>query len=351
MMRKINFALLFSVLSLGLFVMATGCKKKPDPQPTTTLALEGEWQLESINFTDASLVTWDPAIDFTTANRFGFAPYMWSYIGMKGFSFEEKKVKDDLGSRFVFLYDGNNGEDMSLDYWYWNYLNDKKGFEIEQINPQFPPFNYSIMDISEIKQENDGNRLTFKANMYSRKVGEAMKDIIKVPVEIKIMKAAATAFVNVLIEGESFVAPDEPQPTDTSARAQLLNTHWKLKVGSDVYDPGMVDQDSTLEYMKIVALSLQANDTLLYRYSFPMGIVPPKKFKQDALDQNVLKTQMGDGNRSPIQVIEWEIESIDKSGAKELKLKEKKTGTIRTFVLIDDIETGVEKDDYNIIEE
>lgn len=341
---KISRSLIFLFSCL---LLLTSCSKDddpvvPEPPVEEGLELEGDWTFEKLDFLDESIV-WDPAIDFSVDAAFGYAPYM--FAGTQGFEFGTKKVAGDRGQKFIIINDGDRG-DESTDYWYWNYTEDKQSFEIGQINPAMPPYNFSIMDISDIRESENKDKIVFKAGLNSRKVGGGFTDIEKVPVEITMTRGLqADSEVEMSVKGQPFEMPRPQTVAD-----KLLGKSWKLLPGSEVYDPGFEDQDPALEYMKVVALQLTENDTLNYRYSFPMGIVSTKQYVQDALDENILKTLQGGGSfgGGEEQIISWKIESID-TGEGELKLMETESEVVRTFVLIDDIEIDVDKDEYEII--
>lgn len=343
-MKPINS--IFSRFVLVLLLLA-GCSKdkdqvkKPDED---VLKIEGRWKFEKLDFLDES-VAWDPQVDFNTGNSFGYAPLMFG--GMQGFEFGTRKVKGDLGNKFNFINEGDHNQDEASEYWYWNYTDDHKGFEIKQINSQMPPFDFSVMSISDITVSNSGAQMVLRASLNSRKPGGALTDMVKVPVQITLIKGTPDAEVQLFIKAQPF---EMPKPMTT--REKLMNTHWKLKPGSEVYDPGFSDQDPEKEYLKLVALSLKENDMLDYRYSFPMGIVSVKSLIQDALDKDTLRVKQGGSYGAPEQIISWKIESIDKA-AKAMKLKEAVTGEVRAFVLIDDINDNneVKKTDYEIITE
>lgn len=333
------------IFLFSFLLLLTNCSKDedvtPDPPAEEGLELEGDWTFEKLDFLDES-VLWDPAIDFSVDAAFGYAPYM--FAGTQGFEFSSKKVADNRGYKFIIINDGDRG-DESKDYWYWNYTEDRQSFEIQQINPAMPPYNFSIMEISDIRESEDKNKIVFKASLNSRKVGGGFTDIEKVPVEITMTRGIqGDSEVGMFIKGQPFEMPQPQTVID-----KLLGKSWKLLPGSEVYDPGFEDQDPSLEYMKVVALQLIEDNTLNYRYSFPMGIVSTKQYEQDALDEGILKTLHGGGAfGGDEQIILWEIKSIDPEEG-ELKLMETESEVIRTFVSIDDIETDVDKDEYEII--
>lgn len=332
----------FTVLSF-MILLVFGCSKKDDvkPEDKDVLALEGQWKFEKLDFLDNAIV-WNPDVEFNASSSFGYAPVM--FTGMQGFDFLTKKVAGDLGNKFNFISEGDYNQDDTKEYWYWNYTSDKKSFEITQINPQMPPFNFAFKNISDVRMSNAGQKIVFKASLNSRKIGGGLAEMTTVPVEVTIEKGTPDADVEMFVNGQPFVMP---QPLTTSEK--LLNKHWKLKPGSEIYDPGLTDQDPEKEYLKVVALNLTIEDTLYYRYSFPMGIVSAKYLIQDAIDEDILKTKHGGTYGAPEQIISWKVENIDLS-AKELKLKEVESGDVRTFVLTDNINTDVDKSEYTIVE-
>lgn len=199
-------SLLSLVLVAFLFV---ACSSDDDNSSDDTLQLEGEWKFNTMNFLDES-VQWDPELDYTSANTFGYAPYMFDYAGVKGFiygtSVVESNSGESLGKRFDYILTGNFGQDPEEAYWYWDYTQDGHSFMMEQVNPSFPPHDYSIKNISDV--EVDGNQLTFKGYLKSRKVGGTMQEMENTPVEFSLTKGTATTPVEILIQGEPFDAPE-----------------------------------------------------------------------------------------------------------------------------------------------
>lgn len=202
----------FSIVGLALLTLFfVACSSDDDNNVSTDgLNLEGEWQFKTMNFLDES-VKWDPELDYTSANTFGYAPYMFDYAGATGMIFSSENVISDsgenLGKRFDYVLTGNFGQDPDEAYWYWNYTNDKQSFMMQQVNPSFPPHDYTISNISDVEVSQDGKRVDFKGYLKSRKVGGTMMEIEEVPVEFSLLKGAPDTAVEILIEGEPFVAP------------------------------------------------------------------------------------------------------------------------------------------------
>lgn len=190
------------VLLLGI-----ACNKDENPdndKPTEEkLALEGSWQVESVDFLDAASVEWPSEIPYNFGTKFGYAPYM--YTIMKGYVFNEDKIENDSidGYAFDFILEQEFG-DPGVRYWYWNYIGED-GLEIIQLNvPNGPPNNFSIMNGSDAEMSEDGNSVTFKAEMFSRIPGGKITDVKTVPVEINLKKGEIEKSAEVFIEGEPF---------------------------------------------------------------------------------------------------------------------------------------------------
>lgn len=200
-----------SLLSMVLLAFVfVACSSDDDNNSSDdTLQLEGEWKFNTMNFLDDS-VQWDPELDYTSANTFGYAPYMFDYAGVKGFIYGttpvESNAGENLGKRFDYILSGNFGQDPEEAYWYWNYTEDGQSFDMEQVNPSFPPHDYSIKNISDVSV--DGNQLTFKGYLKSRIVGGSMQEMELTPVEFSLTKGTASAPVEIMIQGEPFVAPE-----------------------------------------------------------------------------------------------------------------------------------------------
>lgn len=335
-----------AILLCSLLLISCGVSDKGDEPPAEkqSLELEGTWRFKTLNFTDASLVTWDASIDYTTGNYFGYAPAMFE--GMTSFDFQTAEVTDGSGKKFNFVDEGDRTEDDTKEYWYWNYTDNGQSFEIKQINPQLPPYDFSVMDITGVVSTDDGNKLSFEARLNTREVGGTIRDIRKVPVEITLERGDPGAPVEIYIEGELF-----EEPTVLTTTEKLVNTHWKLEPGSDLYSPGFDDMDNPDKaYLKIVALNLADDNTLFYRYAYPMGIVSAKEYVQELVDENKLVVQMGGSYGTPVTLITWQIESIDKAAGKMI-LKETESSDTRVFILTDDINTDADEADYNIVTE
>lgn len=355
-MKTLKLTLLF----MTFLIVLTGCSSDDnndlpeEPGKDESISLEGTWQFERLDFTDGETVAWDPEVEFNTGNYFGYAPVMFG--GMIGFNFDAHKTEGGEGYIFDFVNDGDYNQNPESVYWYWNYTNkEQTEFEIQQLNPDMPPYNFSIMEITRIVLSDDENSLSFEAKLNSREVGGSLTAVRKVPVKITLTRgiSAPQKQVDVFIEGVPF-----EEPKTLSAADKLIDLHWKLEPGSEVYDPGFSDQDPALEYRKVVALNLTKEEddyVLRYRYSFPMGIVETKTYQQDPekIDDKLLVTKHGGGSfGGDEQFIEWEIIRMDQEAGK-LTLKEKESGEERVFVKIDDIDemTASDKDDYTIVTE
>jgi len=164
-----------------------------------------------MDFLDDS-VEWDPEIEYTSANTFGYAPYMFEYAGVKGFIFGTEAVEgltgEIVGKRFDYVLTGEFGQDPDEAYWYWNYEEEGESFSMAQVNPSFPPHDYSINEITAVEISESGNKLEFKGTLKTREVGGSMSDMYQVPVAFSLTKGEPTENVEILIQGEPFTAPE-----------------------------------------------------------------------------------------------------------------------------------------------
>ncbi|HTO37620.1 MAG TPA: hypothetical protein VL021_04290 [Brumimicrobium sp.] len=199
-MRKYN---LFIVLAISLVVALVGCKKdEVEPKGENALKMEGQWQLKSVNFLSDEL-DWDEEVPYTFGNYFKYAPAM--YEDLKGFDFRKTKTDGNEGYSLQYINEGNyNADTDAPSRWYWNYLNEKTGFEMLQINEAMPPYNFSIMDITDIKVSNKGNTITFKAKAYTRLSGAPASEVIVVSAEYKMERGTAVDNTEVYINGILF---------------------------------------------------------------------------------------------------------------------------------------------------
>lgn len=197
----------------GLLFVSCSSDDDDNSLSDDVLNLEGEWKFTKMNFLDES-VLWDNGLEYTSANIFGYAPYMFEYAEVKGFNFGTVKVQDNSGNvqgdRFDYVLGEDFGQDADEGYWYWNYLNDKESFEIIQVNPSFPPHNYSLKNVSDVELSNNGTRIDFKGYLYSREVGGTMMDIVQTPVEFTLTKGDIDEGVEVFITGIPYEETIDP---------------------------------------------------------------------------------------------------------------------------------------------
>lgn len=213
-MKKTNWALM---LSMGLFlVLFAGCSSDNDTPvgAEDQLALEGVWQLETMNFLNKAQVEWDSEVPFTPLNWFGYAPEMFKSGKISGFIFAQNEVVIDekvVGNRFDYIMNGFEPPefDANKTYWYWNYTHEQKSFEVQQLDGPMPPHDYTLYNIRAIEISNGGQHIVFKADLTSRKVGADRGDNLQTEVEFTITKGTPNKFVDVLIDGETYVSPEE----------------------------------------------------------------------------------------------------------------------------------------------
>ncbi len=332
--------LLMTVTLLTLF----GCKKDTNviPSEDDTLKIEGEWQIQKINFLDDE-AKWDESLAFTSANYFGYAPAMFG--GMMGFDFTTRKESSGKGQVFEFVSDAAFGDGSTV-YWYWNYIDEGKGFEIVQINKALPPYDFSVMNIKNVKLSEDKQELTFNAELNSRRSGKPITDKVIFPVEFTLHRGTLSNLPDIYIQG---VKMEEPPGEVKTPIEKITGVTWKLKSGSDLYDPGLTDTDNPDKgYMKVLALELGDDDVLNYRYAYPMGVVSTKQYTQTKLGDEILEVQMGGTFGTPITVYEFLVESVDLTAG---TLILKSDGVIREFTKIEDINADIDKGDYNVFTE
>ncbi|HLS31368.1 MAG TPA: hypothetical protein VK021_10965 [Flavobacteriaceae bacterium] len=200
-----NFRNIFLVSFALIGFLFVSCSSDDDNTPVEEgLHVEGVWKFTEMNFLDED-VLWDPEIEYISANTFGYAPYMFDYAEVKGFDFGTVPVEDEEGNvqgkRFDYILGGNFGQDPDEAYWYWNYTNGGEAFEAIQVNPSFPPHDYSLRNVSDVVVSNDGNRIDFKGELLSREVGGGMMDTELTPVEFTLVKGEIDEGVDIFIAG------------------------------------------------------------------------------------------------------------------------------------------------------
>lgn len=200
-MKKI----MFGMFTFALIFMA--CEKKevknPNEETKEGLKIEGKWQLKTADFLSEN-AHWDSTVEYNEGNYFGHAPSMFKlYLG---FEFTDEKVSSGVGNK-LNLYNTRINLNPGNEYWYWNYTNNKKGFEMTQINPYSPPYNFSILDIRNINVLDDENKVVFEGDVFSRVPGQSLTTTQLLPVEITMEKGTLTdtaATAEVFILGEIF---------------------------------------------------------------------------------------------------------------------------------------------------
>lgn len=201
----------FKAILLGFCAMlvltAVSCSRNDheETQPDNTVKLEGTWKLNKVDFKGDG-INWNPAVPFNAGTGFAFAPFMFKDV--RGFKFGTKKVASDIGYRFDYQYAVNHGEDPNNEHWYWNYNGDKTGFEIKQINPAYPPYNFSILDITNIKKSNNGDKIIFDAMVNSRVPGQSITTTVLVPVELTMERGTPDKDPELYHNGAPYVFPN-----------------------------------------------------------------------------------------------------------------------------------------------
>lgn len=197
-MRPTNFKIL--VVLIFTVLVTFSCKEKEEPEPET-LKIEGEWNLEKINFLDESVV-WKDGVPFNKGTYFKYGPYMYSEV--MGYKFGEGAVEKGFRADVLQSFYAANPDQV---LWYWNYSEDKMSFELAQVNLQFPPYDFAFKNITNLEKSDDGNTLSFKAQVASRTVGGGVNDVEYVNVEMTLKKGEAIADTKVTILGKPFIIP------------------------------------------------------------------------------------------------------------------------------------------------
>lgn len=212
-------------MTLGLSALLIGfisCSSSDNDDFISTedqLVLDGQWQLETMDFQNAEDVAWKDGVLFSGQTAFGYAPYMFAAGDISGFLFGRHEVtaKGDndevLGSRFDYVMGGFTPPqfDENTNYWYWNYTKDGASFEIQQVEGPLPPHDYSLYDIRDIKISDEGKTIEFTADLTTRIVGADRGENRKTPVRFKITKGTPSKFVEVYIDGERYTIPNSSE--------------------------------------------------------------------------------------------------------------------------------------------
>lgn len=219
-----------SILVLALSFLLFGfvsCSSSDDDDFISTednLVLEGQWQLETMDFLDGKDVEWDTEkVPYNPSAALGYAPFMFDKGQISGFSFAPRDVVIDeevVGSRFDYIMRGftpPENYDQNEDYWYWNYTDDNASFEVVQIQADGGPVSsdFTLYNIRDIAVSDEGNTIEFTADLTSREVGGERGDTIKTPVRYTLTKGQPTKYVEVLIEGEQYSTPENPESTES----------------------------------------------------------------------------------------------------------------------------------------
>lgn len=191
---------------LTLTVAFTACKKdEVEPKDENNLKIEGNWQIESMNFLD-DIVLWNDDIEFNVQNYMGWSPAMFQK--MWGMDFQTTKTEDKEGYRLVYKEDWGYFNNPEKDYWYWNHKDDGNSFEVQQINTQMPPIDFSIKQVKNIEILNDGKEIRFGATVKSRISGESLAEATSVNIEMILKKKTPSYEPEILFKGEPFPMED-----------------------------------------------------------------------------------------------------------------------------------------------
>ena len=219
-MKKALILLMFCVAGFT-FVACSSDDNNDFISTEDNLVLEGQWQLETMDFLSHEDVDWNTEeVEYSSANAFGYAPFMFTAGQISGLNFGHRDVVVDdevLGSRFDYIMGGDFEApqfDPNTNYWYWNYEDDNKSFMMQQVDGPLPPHDYTMNDIRDIKVSNDGEKIEFTANLASRRVGGERGDNVLTPVRFTITKGTPTKYVEVQIDGEDYKTPENPEESE-----------------------------------------------------------------------------------------------------------------------------------------
>ena len=207
------------VSMMSLFL--SGCSKDKEETASENKVetkLNGDWNLKQVNFLSDEVV-WNDSVDYgNIANIIGYAPFMLSEVW--GYSFYTTNAKDKNGKLFFDTQGKILGKramvvqkrvDMSLfpgDYWYWSGDDATNTAKLTQINPVFPPYDFSLIHMKNLQFSDNDQTLTFDCQVNTRVVGGKMTDIIQIPVKITMKKEKQVLGVEFLLNGSPFELPE-----------------------------------------------------------------------------------------------------------------------------------------------
>lgn len=240
-----KYKLFLFVLSL-LAIFTLSCSSDDSTPNPPKQQLIGTWKVNTVHFTrfvEAGI----PANDGCMIE------------GILGYHFKEDGT-------FTFLVDKNSAFDPEAKK-YWEWSGDEKGFEIKQLNPSMPPYDFGFKAL-DVKLDKNSNplSLTFSASLSNG--SEAV---------ITISKGAIsdTPPSMTLPGGEPFTC-DMAKPS-TSLKDELENTTWILESGQEVFKADFESTPTQSDRAKsILLLSLLKDGSSFMKYTFPMGIISAK---------------------------------------------------------------------------
>ncbi|WP_010254785.1 hypothetical protein [Myroides injenensis] len=246
-MKKI---LLFCLAILPLISTSCSSDDNSIENPTPVVPenpLIGTWKVETVKFTKF-VETGIPANDGCMIE------------GIVGYNFTKDKT-------FVFITgEGSSFDPTAKKYWEWK--GDEKGFEINQINPSSPPYNFGIKPTNvKITEVGGLYSMTFSAKLANG--SEADYKLVKGTVDNKTLPKVT------LPNGDDFSCELFNQPK--SLKYMLENNTWILEKGQKVFQGNFTDQPSQADRAKsMLAFSFLKDGKSLLKYTFPMGIVGAK---------------------------------------------------------------------------
>lgn len=208
--------------------------------------LVGDWQVKTIKFTKF-VEKGIPANDACMVE------------GIRGYTFSEDRT-------FTFIVgEGSSFDPKAKKYWEW--LGDEKSFEIKQINPSMPPYNFGFKPTNiTLIQDKDILSMSFSANLSNGSTAEF------VLVKGKVNNIPAKVF---LPNGQEFTC--DLFNANKSLKKELEESTWILEKGQSVFKANFTDVPSQGDRAKsILAFSFLKDNKSFFRYTFPMGIASAK---------------------------------------------------------------------------
>ncbi|MCA4807015.1 hypothetical protein [Myroides odoratimimus] len=207
--------------------------------------LIGEWQLKTIKFTKF-VESGIPANDACMVE------------GLRGYSFKEDKT-------FSFIVGKESSFDPSAKK-YWEWSGDEKAFEIKQINPSMPPYNFGFKPTNiTITKDREILSLSFSANLSNGSSADFL-------LEKKIVDNQPAKVY--MPDGSEFSCELFNKKT---IQQELEQSTWVLDKGQVIFKANFTDVPSQGDRAKsILSFSFLKQNKSFIRYTFPMGVASAK---------------------------------------------------------------------------